>query len=64
MMEEILIKEVSCFSADFKWFSYRRCLFFMLVAHAPRNLNRKIPTLDELEHDVKAALPASDVSIE
>lgn len=36
---------------------------FTLVAHAPRNLNRKIPTLDELEHDVKAALPTSDVSI-
>ena len=30
------------------------------VAHAPRNVNRKIPTLDELENDVKAALPSRE----
>jgi Intraflagellar transport protein 43 len=26
------------------------------VAHAPRNFNRKVPTLDELEHDVKSTV--------
>ncbi len=31
------------------------------VAHAPRNVHRKIPTLTELEREVKAAIPAVEV---
>ena len=31
------------------------------IAHAPRNVNRKIPTLSELEYEVKVALPNSSV---
>ena len=31
------------------------------VAHAPRNVNRRIPTLKDLESEVKAAVPTSEV---
>lgn len=34
------------------------------VAHAPRNFNRKVPTLGELENDVKAALPTSETGLD
>merc|ERR1711907_804476 len=34
------------------------------VAHAPRNFNRRIPTLEELENDVKAALPQSETGLD
>ena len=34
------------------------------VAHAPRNFNRRIPTLDELENDVKVALPQSETGLD
>ena len=34
------------------------------VAHAPRNFNRRVPTLEELENDVKAALPQSDTGLD
>jgi len=37
--------------------------YIVVVSHAPRNFNRKIPTLEELETDVKLALPTSEVSI-
>eukprot|EP00428_Durinskia_dybowskii_P085266 CAMPEP_0170428136 /NCGR_PEP_ID=MMETSP0117_2-20130122/39606_1 /TAXON_ID=400756 /ORGANISM="Durinskia baltica, Strain CSIRO CS-38" /LENGTH=248 /DNA_ID=CAMNT_0010687403 /DNA_START=62 /DNA_END=808 /DNA_ORIENTATION=- len=30
------------------------------IAHAPRNVNRKIPTLKDLEVEVKAAVPTSE----
>ena len=33
------------------------------VAHAPRNINRRIPTLKDLENEVKAAVPTSEVCI-
>lgn len=33
------------------------------IAHAPRNVNRKIPTLSELEYEVKVALPNSAVGL-
>ena len=34
------------------------------IAHAPRNINRKIPTLAELEHDIKAAANSGDSGFE
>jgi Intraflagellar transport protein 43 len=34
------------------------------IAHAPRNINRKIPTLVELEHDIKAAANSADSGFE
>lgn len=36
-------------------------MHFVAVAHAPRNVNRKIPTLAELEEDAKAAMMIGEV---
>ena len=47
----------------YNFFSFERLLFHSIVAHAPRNLNRKLPTRAELDNEVKASLPNSDVSI-
>ena len=34
------------------------------VARAPRNTNRRVPTLQELENEVKATLPSSDTGLD
>ena len=39
--------------------AFNFCLY--TVAHAPRNVNRRIPTLKDLENEVKAAVPTSEV---
>jgi hypothetical protein len=31
------------------------------IAHAPKNIHRKIPTLADLEDEVKAAIPTIEV---
>ena len=33
----------------------------IIVAHAPRNISRRIPTLAELESDAKAAIMVGEV---
>lgn len=35
----------------------------LIVAHAPRNVLRKIPTLGELETDIKSSIPKAEVCI-
>lgn len=40
---------------------YVHFLYLLIVAHAPRNVNRRIPTLKDLENEVKAAVPTSEV---
>jgi hypothetical protein len=37
------------------------CSLVSTVAHAPRNVNRKIPTLKDLENDIKAVAPTAEV---
>lgn len=42
-------------------FPFHELSLWKLVVHAPRNLNRKVPTLLELENEVKAAIPTGEV---
>lgn len=35
-----------------------------VVARAPRNINRHVPTLSELQSDIKAAFPTNEASVD
>ena len=48
------------------YFKYNSdCMYYdnTVVARAPRNVNRKIPTLNELENDARAAIMMREVCV-